>query len=306
MLILLYGQDTYRSLIKRGEIIDNYKSTQKNTLSLKYFDFQKDEYRDFQSEFQSISMFAGTKLIVFKNVFSNEIFKTNFLKNRKRFLDLKDIILFFEESRIPTADNLFKFLQKYGKTQEFSPLEGEKLRNWANKEFLSYKTKVSSHAIEKLISYIGSNLWQFSNEIRKLSSYRKGETVEIKDVELMSQPKIETDIFKTIDAISEKNKRKALSLIHKHIEKGDSPSYLLSMVNFQFRNLLLMKTQGYSRINPELGIHPFVARKALMQAQKFSIEELKRIYHKIFQFDLGIKTGKIDVQMALDLFIAEV
>ena len=306
MLILICGQDTYRSLSRLNETVEDYKKNQKNNLGLKHFDFQREEYGDFMKEFQSISMFIGTRLMVLRNTFSNEIFKAEFLKNQESFLNLKDIILFLEEDKISLGDKLLKFLQKNGKVQEFNLLEGEELKNWAQKEFLSYRAEISSRAIEKLISNTGNDLWQLNNEIKKLVSYKKGGTIEVEDIGLMGHSKIEADIFKTIDAIADKNKSKALSLIHKHIEKGDSPLYLFSMINFQFRNLLLMKTQGYGRVNPKLGIHPFVARKALGQSQKFTIGELKIIYNKIFQFDLSIKTGKIDVQSALDLFIAEI
>jgi len=56
----------------------------------------------------------------------------------------------------------------------------------------------------------------------------------------------------------------------------------------------------------ELNLHPFVIKKSLWQARKFSLEELKRIYRKIFQIDLNIKTGRLDPQIALDLLITEI
>ena len=34
--------------------------------------------------------------------------------------------------------------------------------------------------------------------------------------------------------------------------------------------------------------------------------ELKKIYQKIFQIDLDIKTGKIEAETALDLLLAEI
>ncbi|HDL74880.1 MAG TPA: hypothetical protein ENH06_00620 [bacterium] len=130
-------------------------------------------------------------------------------------------------------------------------------------------------------------------------------------MEVLVRPKIETDIFKTIDALAVKNKKQALKYLYKHLEKGDSPLYLLTMINFQFRNLVLIKsTQEQNKIglnlSKELGLHPFVVRKSLWQAQNFTFEELKKIYRKIFEVDYNIKTGRIDHQTAIDLFIAEI
>jgi DNA polymerase-3 subunit delta len=315
MIIFLYGQDNYSSRQKLKEIISHYKKIHKNELNLKYLDLEKDSYQNFRDELQSLSIFAGRKLIVLERAISNEDFKTNFLKDGKKFLNSNDIVLFYEDREISEKDRLFKFLKKQGKAQEFKPLEGQSLRNWARKEFANYQVKIRPEALEKLINFVGNNLWQLSNEIEKLINYKKAETIETKDIELLIQPKIETEIFKTIDAIAAKNKRKALSLIHQHLEKGDSPLYLLSMINLQFRNLLLVKSYEFKHglsadyiriLNKKLGMHPFVARKTMELARKFSLPELKKIYHKIFYFDLVTKTGRIDGKTALDLLITDI
>ena len=319
MIIFLYGQDTYRSYQKMNEIIDHYKKTHESGLNLKYFDFEKDDYENFQNEIQAISMFAGKKLIVLKEATLNENFQTNFLKDSKKFINSEDIILFYENKNFQTKNKIFKFLKKYAKSQEFRPLEDQELKNWAKKEFENLSAAIDQKTLGKLIAFIGNDLWQLSNEIKKLIAYKKNpafarasagkQKIEEKDIELLVRPKIETDIFRTIDAIAAKNKREAFFLIHQHLNKGDSPLYLLSMINFQFRNLLIIKSHKFSAyslpaFSRKIGMHPYVAKKAAEQSRKFSLNELKEIYQKIFQFDLSIKTGKIDAQAALDLLIA--
>ena len=140
---------------------------------------------------------------------------------------------------------------------------------------------------------------------------RKNEEIEVKDIELLVRPKIEIDIFKTINALAQKNRKQALKLLHKHLEKGDSPLYLLSMINYQFRNLLIVKEliencQTYNTILRKSGLHPFVAKKSFFQSQKFTLEELKKIYQKIFQVDLDMKTGKIKPELALETLIIQI
>ena len=262
--------------------------------------------------FRQFQCFRKKKLVVLENTFSNTEFKRKFLENSKKFIDSKDIILFYEENEFSKNDALFNFLKKQAKVQEFELLAGQKLKNWVKKEFEKYQCQISDTALGKLIEFTANDLWQITNEIKKLVSYKKDGKIEIKDVELLVRPKIEADIFKTIDAISSRNKKQALILIHKHLEKGDPPLYLLSMINFQFRNLLLVKScesKGELYINDmrilskKLKLHPYVVRKSIQQARRFTIDELKKIYRKIFQVDLNIKTGKIDPQTALDLLI---
>jgi len=145
-----------------------------------------------------------------------------------------------------------------------------------------------------------------SNEIHKLTSYESKQITD-KHIELLVHPSLEQNIFKTIDSISSKRKQKAINLIHQHIDKGDSPLYLLSMIAFQFRNLLIMKDQIHKGKNiNELKWHPFVIKKTYKLSQSFELEQLKKIYQKIVETDLNIKTGKIDPEIGLELLIAQI
>ena len=300
---------------KLKEIIRHYKEIHKSGLNLDYFDCQKESdgeiFNDFKNGIRQTSMFKEKKLAVITNPFSDSGFKEKFLKDAKDFLKSEDIILLYQEGKIKENDTLFKFLKKNTKLQEFSLLGGLKLKEWIKKEFEKNKAKIEPRALEILVEYIGNDLWRMANEIKKLVSFKPKQIIKAEDVRILVRSKIETDIFKTIDAIAQKNKKQALELLHKHLEKGDSPLYLLSMINYQFRNLLIVKDflekyKPYNVILKKSGLHPFVVKKSYYQCQKFSFQELKKIYQKIFQADLDIKTGRIESEMALDLLITEI
>ncbi len=327
MVILLYGEDSYRSRQKLNEIIEHYKSIHKSGINLKYFKGKDLNFEDLKEEFRQTSMFDEKKLLVVNDVFSNGDFKEEFLKNQKEILDSKEVILFYEEGT-PKEEQFLKFLKLKADCQEFKPLKGENLKSWLKKELAVYQTDISPEAQELLINFVGSDVWQLSNEIKKLICYRTplqrgegGKENEVlfdhkskkrimpEDVGLLVKSKIENDIFKTVDAIAQRNKKQAIFLIHKHLETGDSPHYLLSMINFQFRNLLIIKdliekNQPYYAILKISKLHPFVVRKSYQEANKFTFPELKKIYQKIFQVDLAIKTGRVSPEVALDLFLA--
>ena len=311
MVIFLYGQDTYRSRQKLNEIVEHYQKIHQSGLNLISFEGGGLDFQDFKKAIDSTSMFKEKKLIVLKEIFSNQVFREEFLKESERLLRADNLILFWEKGEMMINDPLFKFLKKYAKSQEFRLLEGEELRFWVKRKFAEYQTQIEEQALNKLIDFVGNNLWQMENEIRKLVNYKNGKTIEIKDIELLVSAKIETDIFKTVDALAARDKKFALKLIHQHLKKGSHPLYLLSMINFQFRNLLIVKSYESSansrRIpNEKLKMHPYLVKKTRQQVKKFTLEELKKIYQKIFQVDLAIKTGKIEPKTALDLLIAEI
>lgn len=311
MIILLFGQDTYRSKQKLAEIIQEEQKIGKNGLNLRFYDFQKDNFEKFWDELKQSSLFQKKKLLVLKNAFAGSEFKEKFKKKSKEAEKSDDTVLFFEEGEIKKSDSFFQFLKNRGEIQEFNNLNEAELRKWLKNEFGKYRAEITSEALEKLVGFVGNNLWQMAQEIKKLLNYKKGKKIETKDVEFLVKPKFEPDIFKTIDSLAQKNKKLALSLLKKHLELGEAPLYLLSMINFQFRNILsvrelMEKGIAYQQILDQIKLHPFVIKKSYWQAQKFTLPELKKIYRKILQADFNMKTGKLNPEMALDLFVAEI
>jgi len=299
---------------KLKEIVESYKKANKNCLGLIFFDGQEkleDIFKKLKDGLRQVSMFEEKKLIILDNPLLNADFKEKFLKNSKEFLNSENIIVFFQEADFSKNNALFNFLKKNAKNQEFFLLTGRKLENWVKKRFEEQKAKINEPALNLLLDYVGSDLWRMSNEIQKLINYKKGELITAEDIELQVKSNINADIFKTIDAIAAGRKDLALNFLQKHLEKGDSPLYLFSMINYQFRNLLtvkdfIKKQKPYNVILKKSGLHPFVVKKAYLLGRRFSFEELKKIYQKIFKTDFEIKTGRIAPENALDLLIAEI
>lgn len=320
MLIFLHGPDTYRLRQKMQELLSDYKNNFPEGASFRYFDFSKEEpinegtsasFEDFKKESNNISLFGERKVFCLNNVFLSSEFKKKFLQEAEIFSKTKDIILICQEGNVDSDDDFYKFLRKNAKVQKFKALKGPHLKKWLKREFEKHKTPITDEALEKLIIFVGEDLWRLSNEVRKLVSFKNQQEIILEDIKMHVQPQIETDIFKTIEAIAQRNKKQALQLLHHHLEKGDSPLYLFSMINFQFRNLLLVRDlmerqKSFAEILRQLPFHPLVIKKSYFQAKHFSFQELKKIYQKIFQLDFQIKIGKVKPEIALDLFITQI
>ena len=313
MLIFIYGEDNFRSRQKLQEIVEKYKKVHKNGLNLTIIDCQSADFVDFKRELETVSMFKEKKLIILKNALSSVKFKDPLLDCKDSLLKSEEnTIVFFEDGKADSRKSFFKFLEKNSKSQEFKPLSSAQSMVFAKKEFEKYGAKIQKEALEQLVIFCANDLWRLSNEIKKLAAFKlkdQNSEIGLKDVEQMVNSEIETDIFKTIDAIARKNKKQAMELLHKHLEDGDSVPYLLSMINFQFRNLLIIKDLLERRVQYQLiaqksGLHPFVVRKSYELCQRFTFLEIKKIYQKVFEADVNIKTGKIEPQTALDLLIS--
>jgi len=290
------------------QIIDEYQRKYKSGLNLNFLK-ENETFKDLRDYDKQTSMFDEKRLIVVYKTFSSEKIKNGLFENYEEIASSENIFVLYEEGDIKKGDKLLKLLsteKKRAMIQEFCPLSGKKLSLWIKKEFEKRGSKVSEDAVLRLQETGGEDLWRIKNEIAKLSLYKK--EIKKEDVDYMVSARIEADIFKTIDAMAEKNKEKALFSLYNHLEKGDSPLYLLSMIIYQFRNLiivseLLEKDYSYEVAKEKSGLHPFVFKKTRNQTEKFSLEELRKIYDKLFEIDLQTKTGQIDPVLGLHLFL---
>ena len=313
MFILIYGKDAFRARQKLKEIVRKYQKGIQLDLFLNILSSDSLNFQDFKNELCQSPMFKKQQIIVLRNAFLDTKFRAQFLEQSKKIKEFKNsdkIFLFFEEKSDFLTGDLLKFFKNQGKVYKFNSLKPAELRDWAKKEISDLGAKIDSFALALLVSSTGSDLWRVSSEIKKLVAHTGiDRIIKEKDVELLVKPEIEVAIFKTIDAIAAKDKKAALKLLYKHIEKGDSPFYILTMMNFQFRNLLLVKDLEGKPL-PEITfalkpMHPFVVKKSLWLAEKFTMQELEKKYVKLFQMDLAIKTGKIKPEMALELLIVD-
>jgi len=305
MLYFLHGPDTYRLAQKLKEIEQQYAKVHGSDLNLQKVDAKAFSFKDFWDKLNQQSLFIKKKLFILENVFSSAGFKEDLTERAEQIAASSSIVVLIEKGEIKKTNKLFKLLDKKAKSQSFPFLQGQELRSWARKEFTKQAGAIESKALEKLLSSTKGDTWALSNEIKKLATYSKKITQE--DIELFLGNKIEAEIFSTIDCLGQGNKEKALQLLESHLKKGDSPLYLLKMIAYQFRNLVLVKScRADPACRQRLNLHPFVLRKATFLSSRFSSVALKDIFRKIFDTDCKIKQGIISPEQGLRQLIAEI
>jgi len=314
MIIFLYGEDDFRSRQKLAEIKQKFLEKNPDAPS-GFFDFAEKDWNldEIISGVSSGGLFSSKRLAIIKNIFSA---KKN-LEDLEKFLKVETkneksdlILIFWEAGKLKKGEKFFKLLQKIAKCQEFEKLSGAKLKNWVIGEIGKLEKNISMGpaAVEKLVVFAGNDLHLLSREIEKLVNFKGRGEISSGDVDTLVKSKISTEIFKTVDALGRGDKKTALALLHDHLEAGEDPFYLLSMYFYQFRNLVKVKPLAEkgtppSEIASHLKMHPFVVRKSLDQARNFSWLQLKSFYNQLCELDFESKTGKTDIELALDKFV---
>ena len=185
-----------------------------------------------------------------------------------------------------------------GKVYEF-PLPSDP-RKWLSQRASLHGATIETGAATMLAERVGEDLILADTELAKLAAYTNNERpICAADVELLTPFTPEANIFHRVDAIGQRDGRRALTLFRQLMEAGDEPIRLFSMIVRQFRLLVMVREHLDSGGTPSnagqaLGLNDFVAKKVAEQARRYNIDQLERIYHYLLETDLSMKGGALD------------
>jgi DNA polymerase-3 subunit delta len=184
------------------------------------------------------------------------------------------------------------------------------MAGWIINEAKKQDGKIDPAAAAKLAEMVGVDTRQAGMEIAKLLAYVNwARPVQVSDVEAVCIVTSQQSVFDFVDALSQGNGNVAQKLLHRLLENED-PFSLWGMVVRQFRLLIQAREILDGRGNKDdvaraLGVHPYVAEKTTAQANRFSIDSLENIYHRLLTIDEQVKTSQITLDLALDTLIVE-
>ncbi|MFH1173211.1 MAG: DNA polymerase III subunit delta [bacterium] len=329
MIFFLYGEDTYRSRQKLKELKEAFIAKHdKGGLNITQLDGEKLDIEKFRQAVSGSSFLADKRLIIIENFITRnrglKIFEeiNDYLYVDKE-LPKDNSLLFWESSDFAEKKynakkekstgkkkgSLLKNLMKEQYSWAFKPLNNAEVMAWIKNKIQKDKINIELKALQALVAYVGNDLWQLSQDMDKLIAYCRGTDITAPEVELLVRAKFNDNIFHLVDAIGAKNKKLALKLVEDQLNSGNTFDDIFPMIIRQFRILLQIKEKvdnGYptTHLGTELGLHAFVVEKALIQALRYKLPQLKSIYQKLLNIDSQRKTGLGQPEILLDVLIA--
>lgn len=310
MLYLLYGSDTFRSQLKLREIIGEYKNKHGARAYVRTCEGENLAFEEVKREAETFSLFQEKKLIILKRVFSNTRVADELVERKEFLLNSPHVFLFFEDAEKEPAHSLWKFLLANAKSQKFEQCKGLTLLSWVMRACENKGGSIARDATVSLIEHTKGDLWAIDQELSKLTAFLGAMPIERSHVERYVRQDAELNIFAALDDAASRRLPHALRLLAEHMERGESPLYLFSMLAFQFRNLITVKSAQERALAPggiakRYSLHPFVVRKCLALCSRFSLRQLREVYQSLWTFDYAVKTGKIDAKSALYQFVLQ-
>jgi len=201
---------------------------------------------------------------------------------------------------------------------EFAKLERSMLRGFIEDRYASEGVKIANPTINTLVELTGYldkdsdyTLMQINNDIRKTIAHSNGNEVGKSDVTAVVSATLNTIVFALSDAVSRRKIGEAFMILHDLLISGSNNVFsLLGLLFSQLETTLKIRDlidRGFSKpeIQQMLGIDNFRLRVLMEHAAGYTTAQLRRIVRNAYEVDNNIKTGLLDQDLALEMFIYE-
>lgn len=191
-------------------------------------------------------------------------------------------------------------------TKELSPVEAE---GWLKRQLSIEGLEIRDDAVKVFFSRTGRNLLSCKKEAEKLILYVKPrKVVTVKDINEVVTKELEQDAFALSNAIIDKNNEQVISIYHQLIEGGKDVMQLISLVSKGFIDMLTVgklvnRGMKQADIVNLLGMSSGRVFHLMKNAKNFNEQEVEDFIIRLSELDIKIKTGKIDPQSGMELFL---
>jgi DNA polymerase-3 subunit delta len=228
---------------------------------------------------------------------------------------LASTILILHWEKPDKRKKIYKSLDKYATVLEFTKLSPSELKDWVSSELLNREKKMNQAVLDNFIArsmYLtneAASLESVDHLINQLCDFcADKETITENDLAQVLPESIEEGIFRLIDYAMSGDKGKALLMLGQFYLEGESPFGVFSLLLRQIRQLIQVKVIGQKLKKPnliakEMKISLYLVNKILGNARKYSINHLLDLMTAGADYDYQMKSGEIDQNMALELFI---
>ena len=307
-IYLFYGEEAYLKRYYKERFVKAMVS-EGDTMNYSYFEGKNTNPKAVIDSAETLPFFAERRLIVLEN--------TGFLKNASPELAeyIKEIpettsVIFIEEE-LDKRGKLYKAIKDKGRIVELKRQDDQTLMKWILGFVKREDKQISEATIRYFLGKVGNDMENIQRELEKLFCYCMHRTdITVADIDAICTTQIENHIFDMVDAVANKEQKKALDYYYDLLALKEPPMRILYLLTRQFRILMEVKDMeglgfGQKDIASKVGIMPFLVGKYRAQAKAFSKKELREIVEAGVEAEEMVKTGRMGDALSVELFLVQ-
>ncbi len=317
LIYFIYGK--YALLLKEAlnRLTAKISTADQETLQVTSFSLLENDMDEIMVSLETLSFFSGQRLIIIGDIL--EIKKAD----QKRLLDYignpnpqtvlvvttsldgKDAPKKLKQNQIFKACSISSVAQVH----EYKLKGGTS--SWAKKRFASRDKTIDDDVLDFLLARVGDNLNRLENEIAKISDAAGKDIKEIDKtmVEHVAAAAFEAEVFDLIGTVIDRNAEMALAQLSTILMRDSAFGRIFSLLERQFRLLLLTKTKGKGmrgqNLAKVLGVSPGQTYYLEKQSRLFTLPQLKAALMSLVKIDHARKNSSTSPKLLLEKTIVD-
>lgn len=307
-IYLLYGEEGYLKRQYRDRFI-KAMLPEGDTMNYAHYEGKNINVREVIDLAETLPFFAQRRLIVFEDT---GFFKSAGAELADYIKDMPETTYFiFVENEVDKRSKLYKAVKAKGHIVELTTQDEGTLKRWIQGIVRREKKQISDSVILYFLNKVGTDMENIQRELEKVFCYALDrQEITREDIDAVCVTQITNHIFDMVNAVADKNQRRALDLYYDLLALKEPPMRILFLMIRQYRILFQVKgllKQGYGKkeIASKAGLHPFAAGKYMDQAKKFRMSELRAVMEDGADIEQRVKTGLLTDNLAVELFIVK-
>lgn len=307
-IYLLYGEEGYLKRQYRDRFV-KAMLPDGDTMNYAHYEGKNINVREVIDLAETLPFFAQRRLIVFEDT---GFFKSAGAELADYIKDMPETTYFiFVENEVDKRSKLYKAVKAKGHIVELSTQDEGTLKRWIQGIVRREKKQIPDSVILYFLNKVGTDMENIQRELEKVFCYALDrQEITREDIDAVCVTQITNHIFDMVNAVADKNQRRALDLYYDLLALKEPPMRILFLMIRQYRILFQVKGlsgQGYGKkeIASKAGLHPFAAGKYIDQAKKFRMSELRAVMEDGADIEQRVKTGLLTDNLAVELFIVK-
>ena len=306
---LLYGEERYlirqyRDKLKKAIV------TEDDTMNFSSFEGTEINQKEIIDLAETLPFFAEKRLIIMEDT---GLFKKGGEDLAEYLPSAPESTFFvFVEEEVDKRSKMYKAIGKSeGAAIEFSQQSDDTLARWVGGRIKKEGKGMTQAAYNLFIAKTGSDMENIDKELEKLLCYcLEKDTIEEADVEAITTEQIQSKVFDMVDAISNHKQKVALDLYYDLLALKEPAMRIMFLITRQFQMLMIVKSMsnkgfGNKEIASKAGCPEWAVKKYQAQGRGYSLEQLKKAVNDGVSYEEAVKTGRMNDQLAVELFIMQ-
>ncbi len=303
---LLYGEEAYLKKQYKDKL-KHAMVPEGDTMNFSAFEGKSINPKEIIDLAETLPFFADRRVILIEN--------SGFFKNACEELAeyLPQVApathFIFVEDEVDKRSKMYKAAKASGRIVEFLPQTEELLTRWILGRLKREGKNITGSVMQLFLTKTGTDMGNIDRELEKLLCYTLDrDVITAEDVEAVVTEQTTNKIFEMVNAVAEHNQRRALDLYYDLLTLKEPPMRIMFLISRQFQILFHIRDMAAKGLDQQTmakkaGIPPFAVRKNVSQAKGFTMEQLKQALRDGAELEEAVKTGRMDDQMAVELFL---